>query len=93
MDRRNSAETVALQALGWLAAQEDLWGVFLGATGASAAEARARAEDPEFLASVLDFVLLDDAWVCTFAEASGLPPQDVAPARAALPGGGLPHWT
>lgn len=93
MDRRNSAETVALQALGWLAGQEDLWGVFLGATGASPSGVRARAEDPEFLASVLDFVLMDDAWVCAFAEDTGLAPEDVAPARAALPGGGLPHWT
>lgn len=93
MNRRISAETVALQALGWLAGQEDLWGVFLGATGASAADLRARAEDPEFLASVLDFVLMDDAWICAFAADSGLDPSDVAPARAALPGGGLPHWT
>ena len=93
MDRRISAETLALQALGWLAGREDLWGVFLGATGAQAADLRARAEDPEFLASVLDFLLMDDDWVCAFAADAGLAPETIAPARAALPGGGLPNWT
>jgi len=52
--QQDSAETIALQALGWLAASDDLLPVFLGATGACEADLRARAAEPEFLGSVLD---------------------------------------
>lgn len=88
-----TAETLALQALGWLAAQDDLFGLFLGATGAQAADLRARASDPSFLGAVLDFVMQDDTWVIGFAHAASIAPSMVAQARAALPGGDLPHWT
>ncbi|MCC5985722.1 MAG: DUF3572 family protein [Rhodobacteraceae bacterium] len=87
------AETVALAALGWLAAQDDLWPVFLGATGADAAAVRAGAGDPEFLAAVLDFILMDDAWVIAAAAAQEVAPERLAQARAALPGGAAVHWT
>jgi hypothetical protein len=91
--RQEIAETGALRVLGWLAGRDDLWPVFLGATGASAEDAVARAGDPEFLASVLDFVLMDDAWVIDCAAALGLAPQALAEMRQALPGGDLPNWT
>jgi hypothetical protein len=90
---RDRAETVALQALGWLVADEDLLPVFLGATGSGEEDLRRRAADPEFLASVLDFVTMDDAWIAGFCGAVGLPPEAPMQARAALPGGDLPHWT
>jgi len=93
MMRREQAETVALEALAWLAGNNDLLPVFLGSTGTAAEDLRAGANDPAFLAGVLDFVLLDDAWVADFAAASGHPPGAVAAARQALPGGDLPHWT
>lgn len=87
------AEILALQALGWLAAQDDLLGVFLGAGGVSQADLTARADDPEVMAAVLDFILMDDAWVTGFCAAHGLPPETPMQARAALPGGADPHWT
>lgn len=90
---RDEAETVALQALGWLAGNDELLPVFLGATGASATDLRARAADPEFLASVLDFVAMDDGWIGAFCTDSGLPPEAPLAARQSLPGGDLPHWT
>lgn len=90
---QDSAEILALQALEWLVAQDDLLPVFLGATGASEADLRARAGDPDFLAAVLDFLLLDDAWVLRFCRAAGLPGEAVMRARAGLPGGTDPHWT
>jgi len=90
---RENAETVALQALGWLAAHEDLLPVFLGASGASLSELRGRAADPEFLGAVLDFLLMDDAWVKEFCTNAGLPFSRPAEARAALPGGAQMHWT
>ncbi|GAA0310605.1 DUF3572 domain-containing protein [Rhodovulum strictum] len=88
-----SADTLALKALGWLAGQDDLLAIFMGATGASGQDLRARADDPEFLASVLDFLLMDDAWVLAFCQAHGLPGEALMRARAALPGGADPHWT
>ena len=61
--QRESAETVGVQALGWLAGNDELLPVFLGSTGASLDDLRAGAGDAAFLGSVLDFVMMDDAWV------------------------------
>lgn len=88
-----AAETLALQALSWLAAQDDLLNVFMGATGAGLDDLRQRAGDPEFLGSVLDFVMMDDAWVVSFCDANGLKYDQPMHARAALPGGAQVHWT
>lgn len=91
--QQDSAETIALQALAWLAANDDLLPVFLGATGASEADLRARAAEPEFLGSVLDFLMMDDAWVVAFCEGQGLAFDRPMMARAALPGGAQVNWT
>ena len=40
MMKQDAAETVALQALAWLAANEDLMPTFMGSTGASAEDLR-----------------------------------------------------
>ncbi|MCR9125154.1 MAG: DUF3572 domain-containing protein [Rhodobacteraceae bacterium] len=90
---RETAETVALRALAWLVGNENLLPVFLGATGASESDLRARAADAEFLGSVLDFVMMDDAWVVAFCDGAGLAYEQPMMARAALPGGGEVHWT
>ena len=90
---KEAAQTVALQALAWIAASDALFPVFLAATGANLAELRHRAGDPQFLAAVLDFLLQEDAWVLDFCGQNGLPPANLLTARAALPGGDLPHWT
>lgn len=89
----DAAETLALQALGWLVTNEELLPVFLGSTGASEGDLRQSTGDPVFLGSVLDFLLMDDAWIIGFCDAAGLPYDRVAQARAALPGGSGPHWT
>jgi hypothetical protein len=91
--RREAAETLALRALGWLAGNEDLLPVFLGSTGASLEDLRMRAAEPEFLGSVLDFLLMDDAWVMGFSQAESVPPETLLAARQALPGGEAVHWT
>lgn len=87
------AVVLAIQALGWIAADDEIFPVFLAATGASMAELRARASDPEFLAAVLDFLLQDDRWVIAFCDAHGHPYSAPQTARAALPGGAEQHWT
>jgi hypothetical protein len=93
MSRQDSAETIGLQALGWLAANEDLLPVFLGASGASLADLAEGARKPEFLGAVLDFILMDDAWVVGFCDTVGLAYPAPAEARAWLPGGEATHWT
>lgn len=91
--KRDQAAVIATQALIWLADDAELMGVFLGATGADVADIRNQAKDPEFLGFVLDFILAADEHVLAFAAAHDLPPETVATARAALPGGQLPNWT
>ncbi|SDD51516.1 DUF3572 domain-containing protein [Ruegeria marina] len=86
------AETLALKALGWLVGNEELLPVFMGSTGADLGDLRSRASDPAFLASVLDFLTMDDAWVVAFCDAESLPYDYPMQARAAL-GGGDVHWT
>jgi hypothetical protein len=93
MNKRESAETMALQAFAWLLAQDDLVGIFLNATGAGQGELAALAGDPVFLGAVLDFLMEHDARVIGFCDAASLPYTAVMQARAALPGGDLPNWT
>lgn len=90
---REAAETLALRALGWLAGNDELFGIFLGSTGASVADVAAAAGRPEFLSGVLDFLLMDDAWVTAFCDAEGIAYTVPMQARAALPGGQVEHWT
>lgn len=89
----DAAETLALQALAWIAGQDDLLGAFLGASGMSEGDLKKSAGSPEVLGAVLDFLMLDDAWVIGFCDTIHLPYDRVAMARAALPGGQQHHWT
>jgi len=89
----DAAETLALQALAWLVTNEDLLPVFLGASGASESDMRDQAADPVFLGSVLDFLMMDDAWIMAFCDTQSLPYERVMQARAALPGGAQVNWT
>jgi hypothetical protein len=93
MSKQDNAETIALQALGWLVGNEELLPVFLGATGASVSDLAKSAKQPTFLGSVLDFLVMDDAWVIAFCDAAGLPYEAPMQARAGLPGGEQMHWT
>jgi len=88
-----NAQTIALQALGWLVSNDELRPVFLGSTGSSVEDLGARATDPAFQASVLEFVTRDDAWVMAFCDAVGLKYEDPLAARYALPGAEHVHWT
>lgn len=90
---QESAETLALTALGWLVGDDELLPVFMGASGSSEDDLRVRAGEPEFLGAVLDFLLMDDAWVMRFCDETGTAYAAPAQARAALPGGEQMHWT
>ena len=83
-NRQESAESLALQGLAWLAGQDEPFGAFLAQSGSDAAGVRARAAEPELLGSVLDFLLSAEA---------GIAPDAPMRARALLPGGDVPNWT
>jgi uncharacterized protein DUF3572 len=86
---REVAEIVAVQALGFIAGDAERLGAFLAESGIGPQSLRGAAADPQFLASVLDFVLRDDATVKAFAKASELHPTNIAAAREVL---GDPKW-
>jgi uncharacterized protein DUF3572 len=86
---REVAEIVAVQALSFVAGDPERLGAFLAETGLGPQSLRAAASDPQFLVSVLDFVLRDDATVKAFAKTSELHPTNIAAAREVL---GDPHW-
>ena len=86
---REVAEIVAIQALSFIAGDPERLGLFLAETGIGPETLRKSASDPKFLASVLDFVMRDDATVKAFADASQLHPTNIAAAQQVL---GDPHW-
>ncbi len=91
--KREVAETIGLQALAWLAGDDEIFPVFLGSSGASASDLKAQAADPAFLAAVLDFICMNDAWVMGFCDSAGLKYDMPMRARLALPGGSEMNWT
>lgn len=90
---RESADIFALNALGWIVGQEDILPAFLGATGSSEGDIRDRVSDPEFLLSVLDFLMMDDQWIISCCDALQVPYERVNEARQAMPGGAEVSWT
>jgi hypothetical protein len=83
------AEIVAIQALSFVAGEPERLGLFLSETGIGPETLRSAATDPQFLVSVLDFVLRDDETVKAFCAVSELHPTNIAAARQAL---GDPQW-
>ena len=90
---RETAQIVGLQVLGWLVGNDDLLPIFQGASGAGDEDIRQGADDPAFLGAVLDFVLMDDAWVVAACDSLKLDYASLSQARQALPGGEQVNWT
>ena len=86
---REVAEIVAIQALSFIAGEPERLGLFLAESGIGPETLRSAAGDPQFLVSVLDFVLRDDATVKAFSAASQLHPTNIAAAHQAL---NDPQW-
>ena len=81
---REVAEIVAIQALSFVAGDPERLGAFLAESGIGPETLRSAANDPRFLAHVLDFIMRDDATVKAFAAASQLHPTNIAAAHQAL---------
>lgn len=81
----SDAETVALQAVAWIVACDQMRDRFIGLTGCGADDLRNRIGQAAFLGSVLDFILGDEATAVAFAEQTGLAPETPMLARTKLP--------
>ena len=82
----SAAETLALKALGHLAADEEYLPRFLSISGLQLNDLRRRAGDPELLAAVVDFLLSDEKLCESFLNAEQVDAQQLHAARRALPG-------
>jgi hypothetical protein len=82
-------ETLALQALAFLLADDDRRDRFLGLTGLDAAALRRLPADPAGLGAVLDHLLGWEPLLLEFCSAVDLPPEVIARARRRLPGGDM----
>ncbi len=85
--KREQAETIALQALSFLARDDELLSRFLMTTGLTPQELKQRVREPDLLGGVLDAILADDTVLLGFCNATSLSPDTIVQARRALPGG------
>lgn len=81
------AETLAIRALGFVAADPVLLPRFLAITGIEATDIRKAAAEPGFLAGVLDFILAHEPTLEAFCAETGIEPAAVGRAKQHLPGG------
>ncbi|HEY6633899.1 MAG TPA: DUF3572 domain-containing protein [Rhizobiaceae bacterium] len=89
--KRENAEALAIQALGFVAADPELLPRFLAISGIEAQSIRQAAREPGFLAGVLQFIVAHEPTLLRFCEESGIPPQQVTAALEALPFGDNRH--
>jgi hypothetical protein len=81
---KERAETIALEALGFLAGRPEDMERFLTNSGIDVDELRRRAGDPDMLRAVTEYVLGDDILVNGFCEEHGLTPRDIHVANHVL---------
>jgi hypothetical protein len=80
----NQAATVALKGLAHLVNCEDALERFLHVSGAGRDTLRQRADEPEFLVSLLDFMLSDEAFLTGFCDEAAIDVRAVHMARHVL---------
>jgi hypothetical protein len=79
-----AAESMAIEALGFLAEDFSRLSRFLSLSGLGRDNLRAAAEEPAFLAAVLDHLASDEPALLAFAQKSGHEPAAIARARELL---------
>lgn len=81
---KQNAEEIAILALGYLSQDIELMGRFLNLSGLDPSQLRDVAQEPSFMAGLLDFLLSDEANLLAFSANHGLNPEDIAKAKAVL---------
>jgi hypothetical protein len=84
---KKAAESLAIQALAFIAGDLERIGPFLAATGIGPEAIRDAARQPDFLAGVLDYLAGDEALLLGFARNADVNPFDIVVARDVLAGG------
>ena len=79
-----AAESLAIQALAFLAADDARLGRFLAVTGIGPQDIRAAANEPQFLAGVLEYLTGDEPLLLEFAAQAGASPTEITRACALL---------
>ena len=79
-----SAETLALDGLGWLAGQKEALERFLAVSGLDPAGLRAAAATPGMGLAVLEFLLANEPLLLAFCETTGTAPQAIQAAHRTL---------
>ena len=79
-----SAEILALEALGWLAGQDQALDRFLQVSGLDPADLRAGVGRPELGLAVLEFLLANEPLLLAFCETTETVPRAVQVARQRL---------
>jgi len=86
---QQTADLLAIQALAFLGEEPERLGRFLALTGIGPEDIRSAAQEPGFLAGVLDHIAGDQALLAAFAAHAGIAPGEIDKARRALAG---PGW-
>jgi Protein of unknown function (DUF3572) len=81
------AEEIAATALGFIAADPQLLPRFLALSGIEPSAIRAAAQEPGFLAGVLNFIAAHEPTLLAFAEHAAINPEAVLKAMRMLPQG------
>lgn len=81
--------TLALQALAWLASDEQRLVRFLNLSGLTPGGLRKTATEPESLGAVLDYLLAWEPLLLSCSEELGVTPELIAHSRQRLPGAPL----
>jgi Protein of unknown function (DUF3572) len=81
---RRTAETLAIQALAFIAEEPERLGAFIATTGIGPDCIRDAARAPDFLAGVLEHMLGDESLLVAFADGAGIGPAEVARAHSVL---------
>ena len=81
-----AAESLAIQALSFIAGEPERLGRFLAISGIGPEQIRAAAQEPLFLAGVLDHIASDERLLMAFAVETGIDPAAIGKARTALGG-------
>jgi hypothetical protein len=80
------AEILALQALAFIASDEELLSRFIALTGMNVDGLKAAAAETGTLIAVMDFIMFDDSLIVRFAEFVNLSPDIAGQIRYALAG-------
>jgi len=79
-----TASTIAISGLQFIAGDDEQLSRFVSLTGVSPDEMRQVATSPAFLEAVLDFFMGDEPTLLAFAASANLKPQDIPRAKHTL---------